>query len=68
MPDPIAFKYRAFISYSHADGRWAKWLHSRLDAFKIDKDLVGCERRWGRGRRPCALSSATETGSQLDTG
>jgi len=21
------FKYRAFISYSHSDEEWAKWLH-----------------------------------------
>ncbi|MGB6536119.1 MAG: tetratricopeptide repeat protein [Xanthobacteraceae bacterium] len=36
-----AFKYRAFISYSHADTRWTKWLHARLEAFRIDRDLLG---------------------------
>lgn len=34
-------QYRAFLSYSHADERWAKWLHARLERFKIDSDLVG---------------------------
>ena len=41
MPQPLPFKYRAFLSYSHADTRWAKWLHGRLEAFRIDKELVG---------------------------
>src|SRR6476469_1579624 len=28
-----ALKYRAFISYSHADTNWAKWLHRALETF-----------------------------------
>jgi hypothetical protein len=43
MKEPAAFKYRAFISYSHADMAWAKWLHRSLESFVIDKDLVGRE-------------------------
>ena len=35
------FKYRAFLSYAHADIKWAKWLHGRLEAFRIDEDLAG---------------------------
>lgn len=53
MPDPIALKYRAFISYSHADTDWARWLHCGLEAFKIDKDLVG--RETAAGTIPQAL-------------
>ena len=41
MAEPLAFKYRAFISYSHADTPWAKWLHRALENFRIDKDLAG---------------------------
>ena len=41
MPAPLSFKYRAFLSYAHADKRWADWLHPRLEKFGIDKDLVG---------------------------
>jgi cell division protein FtsB len=48
MPEPIAFKYRAFISYSHADTSWAKWLHTKLEGFRIDKDLVGRETATGQ--------------------
>jgi len=32
MMDPQQqFKYRAFISYSHSDEEWAKWLHKSLE-------------------------------------
>jgi formylglycine-generating enzyme required for sulfatase activity len=37
------FKYRAFISYSHADSRLAKRVHERLENFHIDKELIGRE-------------------------
>jgi hypothetical protein len=36
-------KYRAFLSYSHRDTAWAKWLHRALESYRIDKDLVGRE-------------------------
>ena len=29
MAEAIPFKYRAFLSYSHRDTAWAKWLHAR---------------------------------------
>lgn len=41
MAEPVPIKYRAFISYSHADTSWAKWLHRALEGFGIDKDLAG---------------------------
>ena len=41
MPEPVAFTYRAFLSYSHRDNAWATWLHRALENTKIDKDLVG---------------------------
>lgn len=34
-------KYRAFISYSHRDARWASWLHAALESYRIPKPLVG---------------------------
>ena len=48
MAEPIDFKYRAFLSYSHADRKWAKWLHSSLEGFRIDKDLIGRETATGK--------------------
>ena len=35
------YKYWAFISYSHADDAWAKWLHKELETFPVPKALVG---------------------------
>ena len=53
MAEPVSLKYRAFISYSHADTKWAKWLHRALESFRIDKDLIG--RKTGAGTIPKAL-------------
>jgi tetratricopeptide (TPR) repeat protein len=39
--DVTAIKYRAFLSYSHRDAAWGKWLHGELERYWIDKDLVG---------------------------
>src|SRR3990170_1043965 len=47
MAEAIALKYRAFISYSHADTASAKWLHRGLETFHIDKDLAGRETATG---------------------
>ena len=41
MIEPVPFKYRAFLSYSHRDKAWGKWLHAALEAYRVDKDLVG---------------------------
>src|SRR5262245_63269099 len=36
-----AIRYRAFLSYSHDDAAWGRWLHRALETFHVDKDLVG---------------------------
>ena len=41
MTEMVSLKYQAFLSYSHPDTAWAKWLHARLEGFHLDKDLVG---------------------------
>ena len=41
------FKYRAFISYSHSDEVWAKWLHRALETYRVPKHLVGRETEFG---------------------
>lgn len=28
-------QYRAFISYSHVDRKWARWLHRKLEAYRL---------------------------------
>lgn len=35
-----SFKYKAFISYSHADEAWARWLHKALETYRIPKRIV----------------------------
>lgn len=47
MAEPVILKYRAFISYSHSDTSWAKWLHRALEGFRIDRDLAGHETALG---------------------
>jgi tetratricopeptide (TPR) repeat protein len=32
-----AFKYKVFISYSHTDEKWARWLHRGLESFRLPK-------------------------------
>jgi tetratricopeptide (TPR) repeat protein len=34
-------KYRAFISYSHRDSKWADWLHKGLESYRPPKILIG---------------------------
>jgi len=35
------FRYKAYISYSHQDEAWAKWLHTALESYRIPRRLVG---------------------------
>jgi tetratricopeptide (TPR) repeat protein len=41
LAETVAIRYRAFLSYSHRDTAWGKWLHSALEGYRIDKELVG---------------------------
>ncbi len=41
-------KYWAFISYSHADQRWAEWLHRSLETYRLPRSLVGKETEAGK--------------------
>lgn len=34
-------QYAAFLSYSHADARWANWLLRRLETYRVPRHLVG---------------------------
>ena len=42
------FKYKAFISYSHSDEKWAAWLHKSLETYKVPKRIVDQETRMGK--------------------
>lgn len=43
LPTLAEAKYKAFISYSHSDEKWAKWLHRALETYVVHKRLVGME-------------------------
>jgi tetratricopeptide (TPR) repeat protein len=40
-------QYKAFISYSHGDDKWAAWLHRALESYKPPKKLVGQQADFG---------------------
>ncbi len=40
-------RYRAFLSYSHTDERWARWLLRRLESYRVPRSLVGTPGRDG---------------------
>jgi hypothetical protein len=42
------FKYWAFISYSHADEEWAKWLHKSVETYRVPRKIVGRETAQGQ--------------------
>ncbi|GGB20821.1 hypothetical protein GCM10011380_08000 [Sphingomonas metalli] len=44
-------RFAAFISYSHADAAAARWLHHRLETFRMPRALVGTETPFGPVQR-----------------
>jgi tetratricopeptide (TPR) repeat protein len=67
------FKYKAFISYSHSDEKWAAWLHKALETYRVPKHIVGADTPFGPVPERIApifrdreeLSSATSLGDVL---
>ncbi len=67
------FRYKAFISYSHADETWARWLHRSIEAYRLPKNLIGSHTPLGKVPariRPVfrdrdELSSAADLGSTV---
>ena len=41
------YRYKAFISYSHSDQRWATWLHRSLELYRVPRRLRGFEGQFG---------------------
>lgn len=65
--------YKAFISYSHSDERWAKWLQRSLERYRVPRRLVGKQGAHGpipRRLRPVFrdredLSSASDLSGRI---
>lgn len=72
-PGDEACRYSAFISYAHDDERWAKWLQSALERYRVPKRLVGKPTAFGMLSRRLApvfrdrsdLSAATDLGETI---
>jgi tetratricopeptide (TPR) repeat protein len=41
MSAAVSFRYRAFLSYSHKDIAWGRWLQKALERYRVDRDLTG---------------------------
>ena len=42
------YKYKAYISYSHREERWATWLHRALESYRVPRKLVGTKTAVGQ--------------------
>lgn len=68
------YRYRAFISYSHRDKRWAEWLHRALETYRVPSRLVGLVTAAGKVPRRLApifrdreeLASSSDLGGKVD--
>tara|TARA_B100001057_G_scaffold14794_1_gene14003 strand:+ start:706 stop:1617 length:912 start_codon:yes stop_codon:yes gene_type:complete len=60
-----AFKYKAFISYSHQDKKWGDWLHKKLETYKVPKGLIG--KQTGAGIVPKTLFPIFRDREELPT-
>jgi eukaryotic-like serine/threonine-protein kinase len=49
-----AVRYKAFISYSHQDEAWARWLQKSLESYRVPRHLVGT--RGERGSIPARVA------------
>ena len=41
LSDSDSYRYRAYVSYSHHDEKWASWLHRKLESYRVPTRLVG---------------------------
>lgn len=45
-------RYKAFISYSHADESWARWLHRKLEQYRLPRSVRNAAQTGAGGLRP----------------
>lgn len=44
---PKAYQYQAFLSYAREDEGWARWLQRTIERYRVPKELVGQNGRFG---------------------
>lgn len=65
--------YWAFISYSHADDAWGRWLHRALESYRIPRALVGqpgllrCRSPWTLGDEALEARRPPREDCRIDT-
>src|ERR1700761_8157038 len=63
-------KFAAFISYSHADAKTAKWLHGAIERYRLPRGLEGLGLKGAKLGRVFRdeeeLASASELGDTLE--
>jgi tetratricopeptide (TPR) repeat protein len=64
------FRYSAFISYSREDERWAKWLQSALEGYRIPRRLIGTRTAFGvlARRLPPVFRDRSDLSATTDLG
>ena len=45
-------RYKAFISYSHSDESWARWLHRKLEHYRLPRSVRNAAQSGGGDLRP----------------
>ena len=68
-PSPeTAFRYSAFISYSHRDERWARWLQVALESYRVPSQLAHTQRGVAARRLSPVFLDRTDLPSATDLG
>jgi tetratricopeptide (TPR) repeat protein len=68
-PNPeAAFRYSAFISYSHRDERWARWLQASLESYRVPSHLASAQRAMAEPRLSPVFRDRTDLASATDLG
>lgn len=65
------YKYKAFISYSHKDRRWARWLHRKLESYSFPQEIVASHPRVPPNLKPIfrdreELSAGHDLGEEIE--
>ena len=59
-------RYKAFMSYCHADETWATWLHKALESYRVPRRLVGTA--GSHGPVPARLTPIFRDREELSSG
>ena len=59
-------RYKAFLSYCHADDSWAAWLHKSLESYRVPRRLVG--QSGSHGTVPARLTPIFRDRDELSSG